>query len=131
MELLASNCGHRAPRTRPGGPPRGTIKGRDEVKLLEVERGRRGAHCLYLVYASSGWCSGSQATTKSNPRQPALGADVAAPGRPSANQSSETELANDVRVRSVLDQPDGCPALVEATDRTFAGEQLPEALFID
>ena len=65
------------------------------------------------------------------PSPPALGADVAPPGRPSANQSSETELANDVRVRSVLDQPDGCPALVEATDRTFAGEQLPEALFID
>jgi len=47
------------------------------------------------------------------------------------NSSKPSEQANDVRVRSVFDQPDGCPALVEATDRTFAGEQLPEALFID
>jgi len=74
------------------------------------------------------WKPGDQEV---QPSPPALGADVAAPGRPSANQSSETEQANDVCVRSILDQPYGCPALVEATDRTFAGEQLPEGLFID
>ena len=49
MELLASNCGHRAPRTRPGGPPRGTIKGRDEVRDDARRQHRRGGHLRHDV----------------------------------------------------------------------------------
>ena len=39
------------------------------LRAVLVERGRRGSHWLHLAYTSSGWCSGSQATRKSNPRR--------------------------------------------------------------